>query len=131
MKKYFIGSGNWKSDNWVNEYNQKTSIPTSIDDVILDDRCKKIYFGISKFHRLLNLFKRNKKKCIIYFKSIYLNLDGTAIFACDEMVIDSITYVGNNNSTIISSNMVVQSSNLIIESKFKTKIKFKLELNIK
>ena len=58
MKKYFIGSGNWKSDNWVNEYNQKTSIPTSIDDVILDDRCKKIYFGISKFHRLLNLFKR-------------------------------------------------------------------------
>lgn len=54
MKKYYIGSGYFHENKWVNGINMPTSAPTIFDDIIIDNRCSEIKFEFkNKLHRFI------------------------------------------------------------------------------
>lgn len=98
MNKYFIGSGYFHEDKWVNGINMPTSAPTSSDDIIIDNRCSEIKFEFkTRLHKLIYNI-RIAFKCWsfrywnkIVYQNMKLNTSGTVIIG-RPMKSSTVTY---------------------------------------
>jgi hypothetical protein len=75
MKKYFINSGYFHENKWVDENNKECSVPKFDDDIILDERCVLVKFKFKTrfgwFYKLIyNLKNLIKSKSFIYWNSL-------------------------------------------------------------
>lgn len=99
MKKYYVGTGYFHEEKWVNGINMPTKIPLPSDHIIIDNRCNEITIGF-----------KNKFKRFIYNLKIAIRMRTFKWWSDGEVTV--------SNFTICTTGTVIIKRDLHITDKF-------------